>query len=70
VSADSGGPKKTLIGRGKVIPAWDKGLVGQTVGSRILFVVPPVDGFGAKGLPPEIGGKGTLVFVIGILAVV
>lgn len=69
-SADTGGPKKTVIGRGNVIPAWDKSLVGQTVGSRILLVVPPVDGFGAKGLPPEINGTDTLVFVIDILAVV
>jgi peptidylprolyl isomerase len=58
-----------VIGTGRVIPAWDQGLVGQTVGSRILFVVPPAGGFGAKGPPPEIGATDSLVFVVDILAV-
>jgi len=57
------------------VPGWDKGLVGQTVGSRILLVVPPADGYGAKGSPPiggegspPIGAKDTMVFVVDILA--
>jgi FKBP-type peptidyl-prolyl cis-trans isomerase len=68
-SVDLGGPRKVVIGRGNVIPAWDKGLVGQTVGSRILLVVPPAEGFGAKGVPPQVGPRDTCVFVIDILAV-
>jgi peptidylprolyl isomerase len=32
--------------------------------------VPPAEGYGAKGSPPLIGAKDTLVFVIDILAVV
>jgi peptidylprolyl isomerase len=68
-SVDLGGPRNTVIGRGNVISGWDRGLVGQTVGSRILLVVPPADGFGAKGVPPQIGAQDTLVFVIDILAV-
>jgi peptidylprolyl isomerase len=69
-SADHGSSFDTVIGTGSVIPGWDKGLVGQTVGSRILLVVPPVDGYGAKGSPPLIGPKDTLVFVVDILAIV
>ena len=65
-SADRGTPLETPIGVGKVVSGWDKGLVGQTVGSRILLVVPPADGYGAAGKPP-IGGKDTMVFVIDIL---
>jgi peptidylprolyl isomerase len=67
-SGDRGEPVDFPIGDGKVIPGWDKGLVGQTVGSRILLVVPPADGYGAKGSPPKIGAKDTLVFVVDILA--
>jgi peptidylprolyl isomerase len=67
-SGDHGAPVNIQIGTGKVIPGWDKGLVGQTVGSRILLVVPPAEGYGAKGSPPLIGPKDTLVFVIDILA--
>jgi peptidylprolyl isomerase len=68
-SGDHGSSFTTTIGAGQVITGWDKGLVGQTVGSRILLVVPPADGYGAKGSPPVIGAKDTLVFVIDILAV-
>jgi peptidylprolyl isomerase len=66
-SGDTGGPVDIQVGVGKVIPAWDKGLVGQTVGSRILLVVPPADGYGAAGKPPTIGPKDTMVFVFDIL---
>jgi peptidylprolyl isomerase len=69
-SADHGSSFDTQIGAGKVITGWDKGLVGQTVGSRVLLVVPPADGYGAKGSPPLIGPKDTLVFVVDILAII
>jgi len=68
-SGDRGKPFHTPIGVGQVVPGWDKGLVGQTVGSRILLVVPPADGYGPKGSPPKIGAKDTMVFVVDILAV-
>jgi len=38
------------------------------VGSRILLVLPPADGYGAQGNPPKIAGDDTLVFVVDILA--
>jgi peptidylprolyl isomerase len=68
-SADHGSSFDTQIGAGRVIAGWDKGLVGQTVGSRILLVVPPADGYGSKG-STGIGPKDTLVFVVDILAIV
>lgn len=67
-SGDRGKPIEFPIGTGGVIPGWDKGLVGQTVGSRILLVIPPADGYGAKGSPPKISATDTLVFVVDILA--
>jgi peptidylprolyl isomerase len=67
-SGDRGEPFTTAIGVGQVVTGWDKGLVGQTVGSRILLVIPPADGYGAKGSPPKIGPTDTLVFVVDILA--
>ena len=69
-SADHGSSFDTQIGAGKVITGWDKGLVGQTVGSRVMLIVPPSEGYGAKGSPPLIGPKDTLVFVVDILAIV
>ncbi len=56
------------VGGGQVISGWDKGVVGQRVGSRLLLVVPPAEGYGAAGSAPKIKGTDTLVFVIDILA--
>ncbi|SRR5216683_2009972 len=52
----------------QVIPGWDKGLLGQTVGSRVLLVIPPADGYGSTGNSQAgITGKDTLVFVVDVL---
>ncbi len=59
---------ETIIGAQRVIKAWDSQLVGKPVGSRVLLVVPPADGYGAAGSPPKISGTDTLVFVVDILA--
>jgi peptidylprolyl isomerase len=70
-SADHKSSFDTQIGANAVIKGWDKGLVGQPVGSRVLLVVPPADGYGAKGSPAAgIGPTDTLVFVVDILAIV
>lgn len=63
--AEGGSPFTTAIGVGQVIPGWDEALVGQTVGSRVLLVIPPAAAYGAvegHQLQDE-----TLVFVIDIL---
>lgn len=56
------------IGKGEVVKGWDEGLVGQRVGSRVLLVVPPAWGYGAKGLQQAgIKGTDTLVYVVDVL---
>lgn len=64
-SWESGSPASFPIGTGGVIPGWDKGLVGRTVGSQVLLVIPPADGYpeGSGSIPPG----ATLVFVVDIL---
>ncbi len=52
-----------------VIPGFTAALVGQSVGSRVIVVIPPDKGYGAAGSPPDIGGTDTLVFVIDILGI-
>ena len=59
-------PFVTTIGTGQVIPGWDQGLVGQTVGSRVLLVVPPKLGYGDQGNGSIKPGE-TLVFAVDIL---
>jgi len=64
-------PFTTVIGEGQVIKGWDTGLVGQTVGSRVLLVIPPADGYGSSGASQAgIKGTDTLVFVVDVLAAV
>ncbi|HEY0935813.1 MAG TPA: FKBP-type peptidyl-prolyl cis-trans isomerase [Trebonia sp.] len=67
--ASGGTPFTTVIGESQVIPGWDTGLIGQTVGSRVMLVIPPAEGYGTAG-QSSVGIKGTdtLVFVIDILA--
>jgi len=56
------------IGTGQVIPGWDKTLVGQKVGSRVILAIPPQEGYGKQGQPQAgIKGTDTLYFVVDIL---
>jgi FKBP-type peptidyl-prolyl cis-trans isomerase len=55
------------VGGKQVISGWDKGVVNQPVGSRLLLVVPPDEGYGKEG-SGEIKGTDTLVFVVDILS--
>lgn len=49
------------------MPAW-RHLAGQRVGSRVMMVVPPKDGFGPQGNPAaNVTGTDTLVFVFDVL---
>jgi peptidylprolyl isomerase len=57
-SYDRKQPATFGIGVKKVIAGWDEGLVGQKVGSRVLLVIPPDKGYGAKG-EPRANIKGT-----------
>jgi peptidylprolyl isomerase len=57
------------VGVGQMIPGFDTGLVGQTIGSRLMLVIPPKDGYGTSGNSQAgITGKDTLVFSVDILA--
>ncbi len=68
-SYDRGQPAAFGIGIGKVIPAWDQGLVGVHAGSRVLLVVPPAKGYGAGGNSRAgIKGTDTLIFVVDVVA--
>jgi peptidylprolyl isomerase len=63
-----GQPTAFTVGAGQLIQAWDDGLVGVPVGSRVLIVAPPDSAYGAAGQPSAgIAGTDTLVFVVDVL---
>ncbi len=58
-----------LFTLGRLIPAWNTGLVGVPVGSRVMLVVPPAEGYGKTGNKQAgITSADTLVFVVDILS--
>lgn len=50
-----------------VIPGFSAALVGQNVGSQVMAVIPPEQGYGTDPEAHDLGGQ-TLVFVVDILA--
>ncbi len=68
-SYDRMSPAAFPIGVGKVVPGWDKTLVGVTAGSRVEMVLPPKDGYGSAG-NSQAGIKATdsLIFVVDVIA--
>ena len=65
---DGRGPFSFPVGQKRVIPGWDKAVEGAKVGSRLMLVVPPKEGYGKEGTPDgSIKPDSTLVFVIDIL---
>jgi peptidylprolyl isomerase len=51
----------------KLLPGLRKGLLNQTVGSRVLLIVPPADGYPNGNASPKIEKGATLVFVVDLL---
>ncbi|HEU5160428.1 MAG TPA: FKBP-type peptidyl-prolyl cis-trans isomerase [Streptosporangiaceae bacterium] len=53
---------------GSLVPGLEKALDGRRVGSRVVTVVPPKEGYGANGYPAlRIGGSDTLVYVLDVV---
>jgi peptidylprolyl isomerase len=54
--------------QGGVIPGFAKALIGQTVGSQVIAVIPPDQGYGDKA-SGAVPANATLIFVVDILGV-
>ena len=50
-----------------VIPGWTNGIPGMQVGGQRLLGIPPDQGYGAQGSPPDIAPGETLWFVVEIV---
>ena len=62
-------PLPFTIGAGKVIPGWEKGIVGMKVGERKTLTIPPEDAYGANGFPGVIPPNSTLIFDVELVAI-
>jgi peptidylprolyl isomerase len=65
-SWDRGAPAQFSLQQ--VIPGFTKALEGQTVGSQVIAVIPPSEGYGDQE-NGSIPANSTLIFVVDILAV-
>src|SRR4051794_2113912 len=68
-SWDNGSPFDFVLGKGNVIPGWDKGLVGIKAGGRRELIIPAKLAYGAQGRPPTIPPNAALVFIVDALKV-
>jgi hypothetical protein len=56
------------VAKGSVVAGFEKGLVGQKVGSQLLLVIPPKDAYGAAG-SGAVPANSTIIFVVDILGI-
>jgi FKBP-type peptidyl-prolyl cis-trans isomerase len=57
------------VGTGGTVPGFDKGLLNAKIGSRLMLILPPSEGYGKQGNSQAgIKGDDTLVFIVDILA--
>ena len=68
-SWDRGDTFKFTLGRGQVIPGWDQGVAGMTVGGRRRITIPPALAYGKRGAGGVIGPDETLIFVVDLVDV-
>jgi FKBP-type peptidyl-prolyl cis-trans isomerase len=61
-SKDASSPLRIRLGRGELIEGWDEALQKMHKGEKWILIVPPEMGYGARGKPPTIPRKATLVF--------
>jgi peptidylprolyl isomerase len=61
-------PFPFTLGKGQVIPGWDKGIVGMKVGGRRELIIPAELAYGKQGRPPSIPPNSPLIFIVDLLS--
>ncbi len=68
-SRKRGEPYTFRLGDGKVIAAWDEGVIGMQVGSVRRLTVPSKLGYGERGKMPDIPPNALLEFEIELMSI-
>lgn len=68
-SRDRGEPFSLMLGAGRVIPGWERGLEGMRIGEIRELIIPPELGYGARGAGGVIPPNATLRFEVELLDV-
>jgi len=62
-------PFEFTLGAHRVIPGWEKGIVGMKVGDKKTLVIPPEDAYGETGAGNVIPPNATLTFDVELLGI-
>lgn len=68
-SISRGTPFSFQLGMHQVIPGWEIGVEGMTVGEKRLFIIPPQLAYGTQGVPGTIPPDSTLNFEVELLQI-
>lgn len=65
-----GEPISFILGQGQVIPGWEQGIEGMTVGEKRVLTIPPELGYGENGAGDLIPPNATLVFDVELVSAI